>query len=84
MMKCKCGKIIPKERTKLGYNVCVNCSTEQKYGFIHVFEGKTANTIQVIKDPNVAIELQWRQTRQTFGVANGMYRRYGGKKRGKN
>lgn len=79
-MKCHCGREIPDERVDLGFHTCIECSTEQRYGFIHVFEGKTANSIQVIKDPEKAAELQWRQTRKTFGVANGMYKTYRGKK----
>lgn len=74
-MKCKCGNFISQERIDLGYKNCVNCSNEKKYGYIHVFEGKTANTIQVIKDPDKAAELQWRQNRRNYGVANGMYRK---------
>lgn len=75
--KCpNCGKPIPKERLDMGFAVCVNCSTEKKYGYIHVFEGKTANTIQIIKDPEKAVELQWKQNRRNFGVANGMYKKY--------
>lgn len=80
-MKCKCGEKIPKERIKLGYNNCIKCSTEEKYGFIHIFEGKTANTIQVIKDPEKAQELQWKQNRKNFGVSNGMYLSYRNKKK---
>jgi len=74
-MKCKsCGNIIKQARLDLGYNVCINCSSEQKYGFIHVFEGKTAHSIQVIKDDKQAEKLQWMQTRRNYGVANGMYK----------
>lgn len=80
-MKCCCGKEILNERVELGFNTCVECSTEEKYGYIHVFEGKTANSIQIIKDPKRAQELQWRQTRKNFGVANGMYKSYRGKKK---
>jgi len=76
-MNCReCDKELHPERVKLGYDVCVDCSYEERCGFIHLFEGKSGNTIQVIKDPKKAAELQWNQTRRNFSVANGMYRNY--------
>jgi len=71
---CEC-EIHPK-RVELGYETCIKCSTEKKCGYIHLFEGKSANTIQVIKDPDKAAELQWCQTRKNHCVANGMYLSY--------
>jgi len=80
-MDCpKCGQKIHPQRLEMGFKTCVNCSSEKKYGYIHVFEGKTANTIQVIKDPDKAAELQWKQNRRNYGVANGMYKQNKGKK----
>jgi hypothetical protein len=76
-MNCSnCGNEIPQERIDLGFETCIECSTEQKYGVIHVFSGKTANTVQVIKDPELAKKLNFMQTRRNYGVAKGMYRKY--------
>lgn len=75
-MNCpKCNEPIHPERLKLGYKTCVKCSTEKRYGYVHVFEGKTADKIQVIKDPKLAERLTWMQKRRNFGVANGMYKK---------
>ena len=48
-MKClKCDNIIPEGRLRLGYKVCVNCSTVSKYGCAPVINHKTGNTIQIM------------------------------------
>ena len=31
-MKCKCKNIIPEGRLRLGFKVCVNCSSVEQYG----------------------------------------------------
>ena len=47
-MKCKCNKIIPKGRLRLGFKVCVDCSTVSRYGCAPVINHKTGNTIQIM------------------------------------
>ena len=47
-MKCKCNKIIPDGRLRLGFKVCVDCSTVSKYGCAPVINHKTGNTIQIM------------------------------------
>ena len=47
-MKCKCNKIIPNGRLRLGFKVCVNCSTVSRYGCAPVINHKTGNTIQIM------------------------------------
>ena len=48
MAKCKCGSAIPEKRVEMGYKTCVECSTEEKYGFIDVVYHKTGNTIEIL------------------------------------
>ena len=45
---CKCNKIIPKGRLRLGFKVCVDCSTVSRYGCAPVINHKTGNTIQIM------------------------------------
>ena len=48
-MKCKCKKnIIPKGRLRLGFRVCVECSTVERYGCAPVINHKPGNTIQIM------------------------------------
>jgi len=47
-MKCKCNKIIPEPRVKLGYKVCVDCSTTEAYGCAPLINHKTGNSIQIM------------------------------------
>ena len=47
-MKCKCNKIIPDGRLRLGFKVCVDCSTVSRYGCASVINHKTGNTIQIM------------------------------------
>jgi len=44
----KCGSDMPKARFDLGYKDCTKCSTVEPYGHVHVVEGKTADTIQIL------------------------------------
>ena len=46
--KCKCNKIIPKGRLRLGFRVCLECSTVEAYGCAPVINHKTGNTIQIM------------------------------------
>jgi hypothetical protein len=71
-MKCKCGDEIPKGRLKLGYKVCVNCSTESKWSVVQVNYHKTGNTTEVIKDPEVAADFAFMSSRKGFGVMRGL------------
>tara|TARA_R100000406_G_scaffold74291_1_gene54577 strand:+ start:281 stop:493 length:213 start_codon:yes stop_codon:yes gene_type:complete len=48
MKKCKCNNIIPEGRLRLGFKVCVNCSTVSKYGCAPIINHKTGNTIQIM------------------------------------
>ena len=47
-MKCKCKNIIPEGRLRLGFRVCVECSTVERYGCATVINHKTGNTIQIM------------------------------------
>ena len=40
-MKCKCNKQIPEGRVRLGFTVCVNCSSVQAYGCAPLINHKT-------------------------------------------
>ena len=53
-MKCKCAKIIPDGRLRLGFKVCVNCSTVLRYGCAPVINHKTGNTIQIMSSEDAA------------------------------
>ena len=47
-MKCKCKNIIPTGRVRLGFRVCVNCSSVEAYGWAPVINHKTGNSIQIM------------------------------------
>ena len=47
-MKCKCKNNIPEGRLRLGFRVCVKCSTIERYGCAPVINHKTGNTIQIM------------------------------------
>ena len=47
-MKCKCKNIIPEGRLRLGFKVCVDCSTVSRYGCAQFINHKTGNTIQIM------------------------------------
>ena len=53
-MKCKCDKIIPTPRVKLGYKVCVDCSTTEAYGCAPLINHKTGNSIQIMSSSDAA------------------------------
>ena len=44
----KCNNIIPQGRLNLGYKICVNCSTVERYGCAPVINHKTGNSIQIM------------------------------------
>ena len=54
-MKCnKCKSVIPEPRVKLGYTVCVQCSTVEPYGCAPVINHKTGNSIQIMSSQDAA------------------------------
>ena len=53
-MKCKCTKIIPNGRLRLGFKVCVDCSTVSRYGCAPIINHKTGNTIQIMSSEDAA------------------------------
>ena len=54
-MNCiKCNAIIPKQRVKLGYKVCVQCSTVEQYGCVPITYHKTGNSIQIMSSSDAA------------------------------
>jgi hypothetical protein len=53
-MKCKCNTLIPEGRLKLGYKVCVNCSTVERYGCAPLINHKTGNSIQIMSRGDAA------------------------------
>lgn len=59
MPKCKiCREEIHPLRVKMGYNTtCVKHSTSERYTGIIVADHKTADSIQVIKDPEIGRKL---------------------------
>ena len=54
-MICKCKNIIPQPRINLGYKVCVNCSTTERYGCAPLINHKTGNSIQIMSNSDAAI-----------------------------
>ena len=71
-MKCKCGTGIHPRRVELGYNTCVECSTEKKWGVVQIVYHKTGNTVEVVKDPEVAAQAYAMSQRKGFGVMKGL------------
>ena len=53
-MKCKCNKPIPNGRLRLGFKVCVNCSTVEQYGCAPITFHKTGNSIQIMSSSDAA------------------------------
>ena len=47
-MKCKCKNTIPEGRVRLGFKVCVSCSSVEAYGCAPVINHKTGNSIQIM------------------------------------
>ena len=73
MIKCiKCDGKMPKLRlVKYGYRSCVNCSTVEQVGGVHIANHKTGNTIQVLPKAD-ADRLYKLAQRQGYGVCKGM------------
>ena len=54
-MKCtQCDNIIPDGRVRLGFTVCVNCSTVEQYGCAPITYHKTGNSIQIMSASDAA------------------------------
>ena len=53
-MKCKCNNEIPQGRVNLGYKVCINCSTVERYACAPITYHKTGNTIQIVSQSQAA------------------------------
>jgi len=47
-MKCKCKNTIPEGRLRLGFKVCVSCSSVEAYGCAPLINHKTGNSIQIM------------------------------------
>ncbi len=79
-VRCKtCGENYPQERRDMGYTVCVSCSTEPGWSCSALTFHKTGNSIEIIKDPEVAYNINQMAKRKNFGVMSGItgrYRRY--------
>lgn len=75
-MYCKCGNIIPKARVKLGYKSCVKCSEEEKWSCNPLTFHKTGNTIEIIKDRELAMEVAAKASRPNYGVMKGVTGNY--------
>ena len=61
-MICKCKNIIPEGRLKLGYSVCVECSTVDRYGCAPITFHKTGNTIQIVsQEVSASVHKAWRR-----------------------
>lgn len=71
-MICKCGETVHPVRVAAGYRTCVKCSTESKWGSVQVIYHKTGNTIEIVKDPEVAEQVNQMARRSGFGVMKGM------------
>ena len=54
-MNCiKCNAIMPFGRVQLGYKVCVDCSTTERYGCAPLINHKTGNSIQIMSSSDAA------------------------------
>ena len=75
-MKCSCGVEIHSKRSELGYKKCLECSTEKKWGVIPITYHKTGNTIEIVKDPDLANTINAMSKRTGFGVMKGLTSSY--------
>ena len=71
-MYCKCGNVIPEARVDLGYKTCVKCSTEDRWSCNPLTFHKTGNSIEVIKDRELAEEVANKAQRRNYGVLKGV------------
>jgi len=69
---CKsCQCTIPAGRVSLGYNVCVDCSTEEAVACVDITYHKTGNTIQ-ITDQDTAKRINKLAARSGYGIMRGL------------
>ena len=54
MIKCKCKNNITEGRLRLGFRVCIGCSTVERYGCAPIINHKTGNTIQIMSSEDAA------------------------------
>ena len=66
-MKCKCKNIIPNGRLRLGFKVCVECSTVSRYGCAPIINHKTGNTIQIMSSED-AVQVAKLTRRRGYGT----------------
>jgi hypothetical protein len=77
MANCKtCGEAYPQKRRDMGYTVCVTCSTEPGWSCSALTFHKTGNSIEIIKDPELAYNINQMASRKSFGVMSGITGRY--------
>ena len=69
---CKCGDIIPEGRVKLGYKVCVQCSTVEQYGCAPITYHKTGNSIQIMSSKDAATIAKLTR-RKGYGTMLGVF-----------
>jgi hypothetical protein len=50
----------------------VDCSTERKWGVVPITYHKTGNTVEIVKDPDLAAEMVAMSQRTGFGVMKGL------------
>jgi len=65
--KCVCNNKIPKGRLRLGFRVCINCSTVSRYGCIPITNHKTGNEIQIMSSEEAEIILK-KTRRRGYGT----------------
>ena len=70
-MKCKCNKQIPNGRLRLGFKVCISCSSVEAYGCAPVINHKTGNSIQIMSASDAKRIAKLTQ-RRGYGTMLGM------------
>ena len=70
-MKCKCNKQIPNGRVRLGFKVCISCSSVEAYGCAPVINHKTGNSIQIMSASDAKRIAKLTQ-RRGYGTMLGM------------
>jgi len=72
---CKsCGQTISEARLLILPTTehCVNCTSESRWSSVPIINHKTGNTIEVVKDPEVAAEFHRLSSRAGFGTLRGL------------
>lgn len=72
---CKsCGEAISEARLQILPTTehCVNCTSESRWSSVPIINHKTGNTIEVVKDPEVAAEFHRLSSRAGFGTLRGL------------